>query len=74
MQDLINEDLDVTLSYFEGVFDPCFKSSSQELKPVYREITNDEIAIDSEEAINKEVELWTKDFATCLISHKEIYT
>ena len=47
--DLINKDLVVILSYSEDVLDPSFfQSSSQGLKPVYREITNEEIAMDGE--------------------------
>ena len=73
--DLIKKGLDVILSYCEDVLDPrFFQSSSQGLKPVYREITNEEIAIDEEEAINKKVVLWTKDLCDLPpIYHKEIY-
>ena len=55
------------------ILDPSFQSSSG-VKTSSRKITNEEIAIDEEEAIKKEVELWKKDLCDLPpISHKEIY-
>ena len=71
----INEDLDIFFKDFDAALDPSFfQSSCTGTRPVFREITNEELAVDEEESLTNNINEWTRDLSLLPpVSHKKLY-